>query len=146
MFKFKAAAIGLALATATLATTTPLIAAAHAEASIEAAQVSAGDFVRKSKRISGGWEVVQRGDQTVIVFADNFRAAGGPDLKVFLSPKTVSAVTGKTATQGSILLGELQSTRGGQEYVLPAGTNIDDFESLLVHCEAYSVLWGGGQL
>ena len=43
---------------------------------------TSGDFVRKSKRLKGSWTVEQRGDKTVIVFVDNFRAANGPDLKM----------------------------------------------------------------
>jgi len=33
-----------------------------------------------------------------------------------------------------------------QEYEIPAGIDIADFASLLVHCEAYSVLWGGAAI
>lgn len=134
-----------ALAIAASTTATVIFAAAPAAYAQETALPS-GDFVKKQKRLKGAWSVEQRGDQTVIVFADDFRAARGPDLKVFLSPKTVSDVTGKTAVDGSVLLGELTATKGTQEYVVPAGVNLSDFESVLVHCEAYSVLWGGGDL
>ena len=135
-----------ALATASFVATGALSVAMPAQAEIAATTAISGDFVKKQKSIRGSWEVVQRGDQTVIVFADNFKAKNGPDLKVFLSPKTVSSVNGKTATDGSVLLGKLTSTRGTQEYVVPAGVDLADFESVLVHCEAYSVLWGGGDL
>ncbi len=117
-----------------------------AQAETVAEVTVSGDFVKKQKSIKGSWEVIQRGDQTIIKFGDDFRAKNGPDLKVFLSPQTVSDVSGKTATNGAVLLGELTSTKGGQEYVLPADVDINDFKSVLVHCEAYSVLWGGGTL
>ncbi|MEM7768764.1 MAG: DM13 domain-containing protein [Pseudomonadota bacterium] len=122
----------------------PIAQAQVIEASV-AAQPS-GDFVRKAKRLKGAYTVIERDGQTIIRFSDDFRAARGPDLKVFLSPKTVADVTGKTAVDGSINLGELESTRGGQEYLVPEGVNLDDFASVLVHCEAYSVLWGGSDL
>jgi len=117
---------------------------ASAETSISA-PVS-GEFIRKQKSIKGSWEIVQRGDQSIIVFGDDFRAKNGPDLKVFLSPKSVADVTGKTATNGAVLISTLSSTKGQQEYVIPAGVKLSDFESVLVHCEAYSVVWGGGDL
>ena len=117
---------------------------AFAEATTTAA--TSGEFIKKKKSIKGGWEVIQRGDQTVIKFADDFRAKKGPDLKVFLSPQTVADVNGKTATDGSVLLGELISTKGGQEYILPEGVDINDYSSVLVHCEKFEVLWGGGEL
>jgi len=106
----------------------------------------AGEFIRKSKKLKGNWSVVERDGNTYIQFADDFRAAGGPDLKVFLSPTSVADVTGETATNGAINLGELQKTRGAQEYLVPEGVNLADFSSVLVHCEAYSILWGGGSL
>lgn len=111
-----------------------------------AAELPSGTFVRKSKRLEGNWQVIQRDGQTVIRFADDFRAANGPDLKIFLSPKDVATVTGTTAVEGSLLLGELKSTRGTQEYLVPAGVNLDDYASVLVHCEEFAVLWGGGDL
>lgn len=135
-----------ALATAAIITTGSLAIALPIQAEIVAATSISGNFVKKQKSIKGSWEVVQRGDQTVIIFADDFKAKNGPDLKVFLSPQTVGDVNGKTATDGSVLLGELTSIKGGQEYLVPAGVNLSDFQSVLVHCEAYSVLWGGGDL
>ncbi|MEL7451856.1 MAG: DM13 domain-containing protein [Pseudomonadota bacterium] len=120
---------------------TEIAATASTEASLPA-----GSFVRKSKKLQGSWEVVERDGQTFIRFDDNFRAARGPDLKVFLSPTSIADVTGDTAINGSVLLGELTSTKGGQEYLVPAGVSVSDFESVLVHCEAYAVLWGGGAL
>ena len=134
----------IATATITLGAATTIALPAQAEAATSA--TISGDFVKKQKSIKGSWEVIQRGDETVIKFSDDFRAKNGPDLKVFLSPQTLADVSGRTATNGSVLLGELTSTKGGQEYVLPAGVNIADFASVLVHCEAYSVLWGGGEL
>lgn len=111
-----------------------------------AAELPSGTFIKKKKKLKGAWEVVQRGDKTFIVFADDFRAAKGPDLKIFLSPKTVSDVNGNTAVDGSLSIGELKATKGAQEYEVPAGVNLADYSSVLVHCEAYSVLWGGGDL
>ena len=128
------------------------IAPAHAEATAQASisqsvdYATSGDFVRKSKRLKGSWSVEQRDGKTFIVLADDFRAARGPDLKIFLSPKSVSDATGKNAVDGSINIGELKTTKGVQEYEVPAGINLADYGSVLLHCEAYSVLWGGGDL
>lgn len=110
------------------------------------APVTSGQFVRKSKKLQGNWEIVERGGETFVRFDEDFRAARGPDLKVFLSPTSLSDVTGNTAVNGSILLGELTSTRGVQEYRVPAGVNLADYSSVLVHCEEFAVLWGGGTL
>lgn len=147
MIRFSPLALALAVSLSGVATVAP---AAFAESSTAAIAVSAelpsGTFIKKKKKLKGAWEVVQRGDKTFIVFGDDFRAANGPDLKIFLSPKTVSDVTGKTAINGALNIGELKATKGAQEYEVPAGVNLADYSSVLVHCEAYSVLWGGGDL
>ncbi|MEO0983808.1 MAG: DM13 domain-containing protein [Pseudomonadota bacterium] len=111
-----------------------------------ATSVDTGTFTKKQKRISGDWKIVEENGQRILRFSDDFRTRSGPDLKVFLSPTAFGQVNGKNAVNGSINLGELQSTKGGQDYVIPEGVNLDDFNSVLVHCEAYSVLWGGGDL
>lgn len=139
-----AAAIGMT----GMAIGAPALAQANAETAVvqEASYETSGDFVRKSKRLKGSWTVEQRDGKTFIVFADDFRAANGPDLKIFLSPKSIADATGKNAVDGSINIGELKNTKGTQEYEVPAGINLADYGSVLVHCEAYSVLWGGGNL
>ncbi|MEM7568578.1 MAG: DM13 domain-containing protein [Pseudomonadota bacterium] len=103
-------------------------------------------FVKKSKSIRGDVRVEQRGDQQVIVFSDSFKARSGPDLKVFLSPQSIKSATGRNATRGAIKLGELKTTKGAQEYVVPKGVDLAAYGSVLVHCEAYSVLWGGAAI
>jgi len=108
--------------------------------------LSSGEFIKKKKSIKGNWSIVQENGQTIIRFANDFKTKNGPDLKIFLSPQTIQAVNGKTATAGSVNLGVLKATSGSQDYIVPAGINIADFNSVLVHCEAYSILWGGGAL
>jgi hypothetical protein len=145
MIRVSPIAAALAVSLTGIATAAPVAFAQTASVSV-ASELPSGTFIKKKKKLKGAWEVVQRGDKTFIVFADDFRAANGPDLKIFLSPQTVSDVTGKTAVNGAINIGELKATKGTQEYEIPAGVNLADYNSVLVHCEAYSVLWGGGDL
>ena len=115
--------------------------AAHAQMASKTA-----DFVRFNKKLKGQVEITERDGQTVLRFSDSFRASNGPDLKVFLSPQGLDTVSGKTATNGAVKLGLLESTKGAQEYVIPAGVNLSQFGSVLIHCEQFSVLWGGATL
>jgi len=105
-----------------------------------------GDFVNKQYSITGSWSLTQQGDDWVVTLSDDFKTKSGPDLKIFLSPKSISKVTGKTATDGSVLVSALKKNKGGQQYVLPSGINPADFKSLLIHCEKFSVLWGGSDI
>lgn len=147
MTRLSSLAVALAVSLSGIAACAPAALAEAETASVTiAAELPSGTFIKKKKKLKGAWEVVQRGDKTFIVFADDFRAAKGPDLKIFLSPKSVSDVNGDTAVNGSLNIGELKATKGAQEYEVPAGVNLSDYSSVLVHCEAYSVLWGGGDL
>lgn len=105
-----------------------------------------GSWVQKQYEIKGGWTIEQRGDSQVITFNNKFKTKKGPDLKVFLSKQSISDVTGKTAVNDAVLVSALKNNNGEQEYVLPAGVDANDFKSLLIHCESYSVLWGGADL
>jgi len=126
--------------------TTAVMAHAETPRAVNAQTVAGGDFVQKSKRLKGSYEIIQSNGQTIIRFADNFRTKAGPDLKVFLSPQSIDTAAGSNATNGAVLLGFVKSTKGAQDYIVPEGVNLSDFNSVLIHCEAFSVLWGGGNI
>jgi len=120
---------------------------ANAEIIMAAAPVNLGQsFVKKKYKIKGHWSVVQDNGRTLIRFSDDFKTKNGPDLKVFLSPQSVGEVTGETVLDGAVTLGVLKSNKGSQDYLLPKGVSLANFSSVLIHCEAFSVLWGGGSL
>ena len=136
---------GFAMTTAlSVGTAVPAFAQAAPVATAAAAQSQS--FFKKKYKIKGSWSLVQRDGKTFVKFSDDFKTKNGPDLKLFLSPLPANQVNGKNALDGSIKLGVLKSNKGGQEYEIPAGTNLSQFSTVLVHCEAYSILWGGGSL
>jgi hypothetical protein len=78
--------------------------------------------------------------------SDDFNTKNGPDLKLFLSPNKVENLTGKTALNQAVRLSVLKSNKGGQDYVIPVTIDITEFGSILIHREAFSVLWGGANI
>ena len=104
---------------------------------------STGTFVKKRYSVKGEWELVTVAGKQTIRFSEDFKTKNGPDLKVYLSPQSLSEVTRKTATDRSVKIGVLKSSTGEQSYIIPEGVSLADYKSVLVHCEAYSVLWGG---
>ena len=119
----------------------------NAEIIMAAVPVNLGQsFIKKKYKIKGHWSVVQENGRTLIRFSDDFKTKNGPDLKVFLSPQSVGEVTGETVLDGAVTLGVLKSNKGSQDYLLPKGVSLANFSSVLIHCEAFSVLWGGGSL
>lgn len=108
--------------------------------------IAQGEFVEKEKSLSGKWSIEQADGKNYIVLADDFKARKGPDLKIFLSPQLIESVNGKTALEGSVLIANLREIKGGQRYQIPNELDISKYKSLLIHCEKYAVLWGGGAL
>ena len=125
-----------------------IVAPANAQTSDVAASPAQTDqsFFKKKYRIKGTWSLVQRDGKNLITFSDDFKTKNGPDLKIFLSPKSAADVKGNNAVDGSLNLGVLKSNNGVQEYEIPTGTDLSKFSTFLIHCEAYAVLWGGGTL
>lgn len=103
-------------------------------------------FAKKKYKIKGHYSIETRDGHTVLRLSEDFKTKSGPDLKIFLSPLTTDAVTGANATQGSVPLGALKTNKGGSEYILPEGLDLSLYSSVLIHCEAYSVLWGAASL
>lgn len=132
-FKLQAAFLSLIILLFALISTEPVFAAD-------------GAWTNKQYKINGGWTLERKDGQNIIRFDENFKTKGGPDLKVFLSTHTIDNANGKNATDGSVLIGVLKSNKGAQEYVIPDNVDLASFQSLLIHCEQYSVLWGGASI
>jgi hypothetical protein len=114
---------------------------------VSAETIREGSFIEKSKAISGSWRILKAEEGALVLeISDDFKAKSGPDLKVFLSSHSFSDANGKNASKSSTLVGALKKAKGSQRYELPTEIKLSDFKSLLVHCEKYSILWGGSDL
>lgn len=105
-----------------------------------------GSWTKKSFAINGSWSIVEKNGANVLVLGPSFKTKSAPDLKIFLSTNQLSELNGRNATNGSVLISPLKSNKGAQEYVIPANIDISQYQSLIIHCEAYSKLWGGSAL
>ncbi len=81
-----------------------------------------------------------RGGQHVVRFED-FRTTNGPALVVYLarhpSPTEASHVT----DGGYLKLGKLKGNVGNQNYRVPPGTDISEYNSVVIWCELFGVLF-----
>lgn len=107
---------------------------------------AASSFVKKRYNIKGSWSVAEKNGQKVIQFNDDFKTKGGPDLKLYLSSKSLSDLESGNVENTSVKLSVLKSNQGAQSYIIPADVNLSDYKSVVIHCEAFSVLWGGFDL
>ncbi|MEM8739007.1 MAG: DM13 domain-containing protein [Planctomycetota bacterium] len=111
-----------------------------------ATTLDSGTWTKKSFSVKGTWSLVQDGDTVTVQLDRKFKTKKAPDLKLFLSPKPLNELNGKNATAGSLRIAELKSHKGAQSYTLPAGTDLADYETIIIHCEQYSKLWSGASL
>jgi hypothetical protein len=71
---------------------------------------------------------------------EEFSVRNGPDLFVYLS----TDATGYT--DGSLELGELKATDGAFNYEVPAGTDVSRYQSAIVWCKEFGVLFAAATL
>ena len=103
-------------------------------------------FSKKRYSIDGTAKIVRTENETRIVFDDAFKTRGGPDLKVYLSKKPLSEIQNENVSDNSVKISVLRSKKGAQSYIIPENIDLSDYKSVLIHCEAFEVLWGGFDL
>ncbi len=107
---------------------------------------SSTEWIPKNYLMEGTWTLAKEGNQTYLVLGEDFRTIEGPDLKLFLSPKDMEEIGKRESIdQSGVLIDLLASHQGAQRYLLPV-TDLSRFKSIVVHCQKYSVVWGGIRL
>lgn len=101
-----------------------------------------GGWTKRYQKIHGNWSIVETSEGRFLELDASFKTRRAPDLKLFFSPRAASAVTPDNAVEGSVLIAKLRAARGGQRYELPADLDLSQFETLVLHCEQYTKLWG----
>jgi hypothetical protein len=97
--------------------------------------VGAGDGFHNAEGVA---KIIQLADGTDILRLENFKATNGPDLYVYLSTDKTNA--------DIVNLGRLKGNIGNQNYLIPAGTDITKYNTALIWCRAFSVIFGSAQL
>jgi len=97
--------------------------------------VDSGDGFHKAEGVA---KVINLADGRTFLRLENLKATNGPDLYVYLS-------TGKDASD-IVNLGRLKGNMGNQNYEIPAGTDLTKYDTVLIWCRAFSVLFGSAQL
>lgn len=69
---------------------------------------------------------------------EDFHSTNGPDLHVYLA-------TDKHATE-FVDLGKLKANNGNQNYDIPQGTDLSKYDTVLIWCKQFSVLFGSAEL
>ena len=107
----------------------------------EASTLYVGEFVGVNDGIhnaEGQVKALRLNDSTNFLRLEDFKATNGPDLYVYLS-------TDKSAFD-FVNLGRLKGNIGDQNYEIPEGTDLSKYTTVLIWCQAFSVLFGSAEL
>lgn len=111
---------------------------------METSIIEGNQWTKKSYLISGDWEIRSENGSLWLIFGDNFRTQAGPDLKLYLSKVVLQLINNRDPIdQKGLFIGELISHQGRQKYPLPKDIILSNYQSVVIHCKAYSVVWGG---
>jgi hypothetical protein len=86
----------------------------------------------------GTARIIPLQDDTNVLRLENLKVTNGPDLYVYLS-------TDKNALD-FVDLGKLKANNGNQNYDIPPGTDLSKYDTVLIWCKAFSVLFGSAEL
>jgi hypothetical protein len=97
--------------------------------------VGVGDGIHNAEGIA---KVFPLQDGSSILRIENLHVTNGPDLYVYLS-------LDKSASD-FINVGKLKANNGNQNYEIPAGTDLSMYDTVLIWCRPFSVLFGSAEL
>lgn len=83
-------------------------------------------------------KLVKLADGKQLLRLEDFKATNGPDLYVYLA-------TDGTA-QDYVSLGKLKANIGNQNYEIPEGTDLAKYNTALIWCKQFSVLFGSAEI
>ncbi|MFN3744260.1 MAG: DM13 domain-containing protein [Hyphomicrobiaceae bacterium] len=111
------------------------------EADATAPIVARGMFIHADPSDPVHWGTgavsVRRGS---VYLEESFEVGPGPKYHVYLVPKPQFRRSGDLKGQMFVDLGRLRSFKGSQRYAIPTGVDISKYASVIIWCEAFSVL------
>lgn len=117
---------------------------------IESPEVLAeGKFITHEHDTTGSVKILKYSDGSRILRIENLKTSNGPKLEVWLTDAPViEGLDGwRVFDDGKFInLGALKGNIGSQNYSIPSETNLDDFSSISIWCERFSVSFGAAAL
>ena len=114
----------------------------------EAVVLAQGEFrdADRAHKGSGQAQMVRLQDGRVEVQLSNFQTTNGPDLYLWLSAHPDPASSADVKAEAFLELGQLKGNIGDQAYTLPADANASDWQSVVVWCRQFGVLFSPAAL
>jgi hypothetical protein len=93
---------------------------------------------------SGNARIYLLPDGSHVLRLESFMVTNGPDLHVLLA--TGLLPTGQSDMGESIDLGKLKGNLGDQNYEIPLDVNPADYQSVVIYCQPFHVVFSVAQL
>jgi Electron transfer DM13 len=97
--------------------------------------VEVGDGIHNAEGIA---KVIPLQDGSSILRLENLHVTNGPDLYVYLSPDK--------SAEDFVNVGKLKANNGNQNYEITSGTDLSKYDTVLIWCRPFSVLFGSAEL
>ena len=78
--------------------------------------------------------------QDLLHLEDDFEVGPGPKFHVYLVPEKSVVPSTNVAKTMYVDLGRLKAFKGSQNYTVPAGINLANYQSVVIWCEQFGVL------
>ncbi len=108
-----------------------------------------GKFITHEHATTGYVKILKYSDGSRILRIENLKTSNGPKLEVWLTDAPViEGLDGwRVFDDGKFFnLGALKGNIGSQNYSIPSEINLDDFSSISIWCERFSVSFGAAAL
>ena len=111
--------------------------------------LAAGAFISHEHSTSGAARVLELADGTRVLRFEGLDTSNGPDLRVWITDAPV--IQGRDGwfvfDDGAYVdLGPLKGNKGSQNYVLPAGVDLETLTSVSIWCQRFRVSFGAAEL
>jgi hypothetical protein len=120
----------------------------QARAQEKAQALETGTFHGKVHNTSGRATIYRESNGQLVLRLTNFKTSNGPDVHVVLiaaKDADDDANFLKNSTE-RIELGALKGNQGDQNYVIPAGTDLNKFQTVSIYCERFNANFGAAPL
>lgn len=149
---FVAGAIGFVAGNAFWYLASPLwidnIVSEELPAALQTNQVAQGSFrdADSSHKGKGNATIFEIATGSNVLHLTDFETTNGPDLEVWLVK--ASDIQSSADVKGSdwLSLGRLKGNIGDQTYIIPEGTDISEYRSVVIWCEQFGVLFSPADL
>lgn len=95
---------------------------------------------------NGTGAIYRAGGMSILRLDDTFAAGPGPNYWIYLNTKPVGDESTFLADSGRVRIAPLKSFTGSQNFVLPAGLDVTQFQTVTIWCETFSAYIGSAPL